>query len=80
MSSATISFSAERFKNLQILDTAKTGDFYFGLSNNKVRGQSYMFNVGERINSMTVTADTCMPMTLDVIGKEGESEYLNIDK
>ena len=55
------------------------GTFFFGQGGNVVRGRSYHFPQedifsADSLATITVTDDTCVPLTFDVYGKLGESK------
>ena len=54
---------------------ATSSDMYFGLAANSVNSKSYNIDYGTYKVYMTVTADTCVPLTEDVIGTFGQCEY-----
>ena len=55
------------------------GTFFFGQGGNVVRGQIYDFPQEDifstdSLATITVTEDTCVPLTFDVYGKLGDSK------
>ena len=49
-------------------------DVYYGVGSNQVRAKSYQIQYASGSVYMTVTADTCVPLTEDVVGNFGNGK------
>ena len=50
-------------------------DIYFGLDANNVKAKSFMIDYGNSEVYMSVTSDTCVPITEDVVGTFNGGKY-----
>ena len=61
---------------LIISDNATVSDVVFGVGATAVQAKSYQVQYPSGVVYTTATADTCVPMTEDIVGNFGGGQYI----